>query len=153
MSIDRSALEQRFEEMGDDELLRRYASGDMTDLAKEVAAAELRRRGSPLDSGQLSDTADASEAFNDAVTRGGDLLCLVRLNNPLEAQVLCGCLEAEGIPALAGDAQLIQANPFLTQAIGGVRIMVYEVDLLRAQDVLKAFQRGDYALTEEDEPL
>ncbi|WP_430388071.1 putative signal transducing protein [Dyella sp. 20L07] len=149
MGIDRSTLQQRFKDMSDDELQQRYVSGDMTELAREVADAELRSRG-------LAPVLPAAQnepeiAKGESLSESGDVLCLARFINPLEAQVLCARLDAEGIPAVASDVNLIQANPFLTQAVGGVRVLVREVDFSRASEVLEAFRRGDFELADEDQ--
>lgn len=65
--------------------------------------------------------------------------------------MLCARLEAEGIPAVAGDAELTRANSFLTQALGGIRVLVHEANLSRAAEVWAALQRGDYALEESED--
>ena len=57
----------------------------------------------------------------------GDLVTVIRVFNALEAEMLRGCLEAEGIPATLGDVQTVQTDTLLTVALGGVRVMVPEV--------------------------
>lgn len=145
--MDRVTLRQRFEQMADDELLRRYRSGDMTDEAKEVALDELRARALIVGPAPLNAEAAAEESG-----AGVDVVCLARLLVPTDAHILCGLLEAEGIATVAGDAHLVQANPFLTMAVGGVRVLVYERDLARAREILRAWRDGDYALSEDERP-
>ncbi|WP_266158159.1 putative signal transducing protein [Dyella silvatica] len=146
MTAERAVLQQRFQQMADDELLRRYVSGDMTELALQVARDELISREVAL---------PLAEPARDELDRGdrrrGDVVCLTRFLVPTEAHILCARLNAEGIATVAGEANLLQANPFLTQAVGGVRVLVYEADLARAREIFQAFQRGDFALSE-DEP-
>lgn len=153
--MDEQALAARFSEMSDDELQRRYRSGDMTPLARQVAGEELRQRGLLDDEDEGGRAHRDIEADDSArVTDDdslGDVICLVRLHDLMEAQVLCARLEAEGIPAVAGDAELIRANGFLRQAPGGIRIMVHEANAERARQVWEALKRGDYALDEGDE--
>jgi hypothetical protein len=151
MEVNREALAQRFAQLDDEVLRQRLASGDMTPLAMEVAAEELRRRG--LIAVDRRNTTGRNVSAEPAVTnaeRLGDVVCLTRIRDLMEAQVLCARLEAEGIPAVAGDAELIRANSFLTQALGGIRVMVHEANLARARDVWAALQRGDYALDQNE---
>lgn len=49
MQIDRESLVQRYEDLVDAELLRRLRSGELTELAHEVAMAELQARGLNLE--------------------------------------------------------------------------------------------------------
>lgn len=49
MQIDRESLVQRYEDLIDAELLRRLRSGELTELAHEVAMAELQARGLSLE--------------------------------------------------------------------------------------------------------
>jgi hypothetical protein len=49
MQIDRASLVQRYEDLVDTELLRRLRSGELTELAHEVAMAELQARGLSLE--------------------------------------------------------------------------------------------------------
>jgi hypothetical protein len=146
MTAERAMLQQRFQRMADEELLRRYESGDMTELAMEIARDELISREVSLPE---PPPVEAEVATGNGY--GGDVVCLTRIRVPTEAHILCARLNAEGIATVAGDANLLQANPFLTQAVGGVRVLVYEADLARAREILQAFQRGDFALAE-DEP-
>ena len=76
----------------------------------------------------------------------GDLVTVARMYNPLEAEMLRGRLEAEGVPAMVADTQTAQVNPFYKLAIGGVRVMVPEAYLARAREIVRADARGDYAL-------
>jgi hypothetical protein len=147
--MDRTVLRQRFEQMADEELLRRYRSGDMTDEARQVALDELRSRA--LVVGPAPVETEVVEKAEDAPATGSDVVCLARFLVPTDAHILCGLLEAEGIATVAGDAHLVQANPFLTTAVGGVRVLVYERDVARAREVLHAYRNGDYALPEDGE--
>ena len=72
---------------------------------------------------------------------------VARLLDPLEAEMLRGRLEAEGVPAMVADTQTVQINPlFYKLAVGGVRVMVPEAYLARAREIVRADARGDYAL-------
>lgn len=150
--MDRIVLKQRFEQMADEELLRRYRSGDMTEEAKQVALEELRSRELMIGPAPLESASPEAEAAAEARREGMDVVCLARFLVPTDAHILCGLLEAEGIATVAGDAHLVQANPFLTTAVGGVRVLVYETDIVRAREILQAYRNGDYALQEDEFP-
>ena len=78
----------------------------------------------------------------------GDLVTVTRVFNSLEAEMLRGCLEAEGIPATLGDAQTIQTDTLLTVALGGIRVMVPTSFAEAARQTVDAFERGALAIDE-----
>lgn len=82
----------------------------------------------------------------------GPLALLARLLEPVQAYILQGRLQAEGIPVFLADSQLLQTNPLWTMAVGGVRVMVPEQLLGQAQEVMRALQEGRYALDEDAAP-
>jgi|GEM_PF-1046248 len=82
-----------------------------------------------------------------------DLVTVARVFNTLEAEMLRGCLEAEGIPATLGDVQTVQTDTLLTVALGGVRIRVPAPFADAARQTVEAFERGALAIDElPDEP-
>ena len=65
---------------------------------------------------------------------------------PMDANLVQGCLVAAGIPAVLADDNLTQLLP----ATGlGMRILVPEDYLRRAEAVLQAYERGEFALDED----
>lgn len=82
----------------------------------------------------------------------GGLETIAQFNDPVDAQLLQGRLQAEGIPAFLADANLIQTHRLLSIALGGVRVQVSADDLPRARAVLAALEAGDYALDENADP-
>lgn len=77
-----------------------------------------------------------------------ELVTVTRVFNTLEAEMLCGCLEAEGIPATLGDVQTVQTDTLLTVAMGGVRVMVPAPFADAARQTIEAFERGALAIDE-----
>ena len=151
MDRERTALRARFEQMSDEELLRRYHSGDMTPVAEGVAGDELRGRGLSLDPDPVRAVPDADPAPDQALFAvRRDVLCLKRFFSTIDAALLCGLLNAEGIMAVAADANMVRVNSALTHALGGVRVMVQETDMPRAREILQALERGEFALSEDD---
>jgi hypothetical protein len=90
----------------------------------------------------------ASESQADEEPPHGDLVTVTRVFNSLEAEMLRGCLEAEGIPATLGDAQTIQTDTLLTVALGGIRVMVPATFAQAARLTVAAFERGELAIDE-----
>lgn len=76
---------------------------------------------------------------------------VAQLLSPTDGYLLAGCLQAAGIPAFVADANLIQANYLLAIAVGGVRILVPSDRASEATEVIAAFNRGDYALADDDD--
>jgi hypothetical protein len=149
MTITRESLLERFQLLSDDELLALFQSGDLIDMAKDVAAAEMRRSGvdpaKPAAAPQAPSDDTLASADEDT-SAGGDLVLIARVFTPIEAHMLQSRLEAEGVPAVVADAHIVQANPFLTMAVGGVRVLVPESQVERAREIMQAIERGDYAL-------
>ena len=58
-------------------------------------------------------------------------------NYPVELAVIRGRLEAEGIDCFVQDELTIQANPFYSHALGGVKLQVRQSDLRRAMEILE----------------
>ena len=78
----------------------------------------------------------------------GELVTVTRVFNSLEAEMLRGCLQAEGIPATLGDAQTVQTDTLLTVALGGIRVMVPSSFADAARQTVDAFERGALAIDE-----
>ena len=51
-------------------------------------------------------------------------MLIARLFTALDAHLLQSRLEVEGVPAVVVDDNIVQTNPFLTLAVGGVRVFV-----------------------------
>ena len=81
----------------------------------------------------------------------GDFVTVAQFLNPTDAHIVCSCLEAAGVPAVVADANLMQMNSLWTVAFGGVRIRVPSTRATEAREVIDAFNRGDFALPDEDE--
>jgi hypothetical protein len=90
----------------------------------------------------------ASESDADAEPPHGELVTVTRVFNSLEAEMLRGCLLAEGIPATLGDAQTVQTDTLLTVAMGGIRVMVPTPFADAARRTVESFERGDLAIDE-----
>lgn len=83
------------------------------------------------------------------------LTTVARFTDPLEAQIACGRLRAEGIDAHVADAHMGLANWEWRLAVGGTRVLVDEADVEFARKVMRDLDAGRYALDDEstDEAL
>ena len=153
MTITRQSLLERYQLLSDQELLALFHSGDLIDLARDAAAEELRRRGVDLSKPAAELPADSKDSVGGADDEGaslsGDLVLIARFMNPVDAQLLQSRLEAEGVPAVVADDHIVQTNPFLTMAVGGVRVLVPESQVERAREIARAIERGDFALDDQ----
>jgi hypothetical protein len=73
---------------------------------------------------------------------------LTRFTSPTDAQLLHGCLEAEGIPAFLGNVDTMHALSYMGGAVG-VPLRVPSRLLAEARAVMKAWEAGEYALDED----
>ena len=146
MEIDKQYPIERFSALSNAELQRRITAGTLTALAEEVARAELASRG--VDVSPVLDAEPSVAAPPDDI----DLVMLFRTNDVFQANVLRMHLESEGIFARVWGEHLGVAHLIWSTAAGGVGVQVRSDQLELARDVLRAFERGDYALGEEEQP-
>jgi hypothetical protein len=62
--------------------------------------------------------------------------------DPMLAEIILGRLEANGIPCFLADENTLAANPFYNQAIGGIKIKVFEHDLEKCRAILADTDEG-----------
>lgn len=70
--------------------------------------------------------------------------------NPIEAHIIRGRLEAEGIPAFVIFEYHIWANWAISNAIGGVRVQVPSEFSKQAKTVIENINKGSYELSLEE---
>jgi hypothetical protein len=136
VEVSREELTERFRAFTDEELLRHLQSESLTPLATEVATAELRLRGiepqfpGGAASGTDGETPQGAQA---------DLITVSESWDPLQANVLRGRLESEGIAAY------VWSDPVGTpDARGGrARVVVERYQAEQAKSVIAAIERGD----------
>ncbi|MDP1612482.1 MAG: hypothetical protein Q8M11_15630 [Sulfuritalea sp.] len=143
MNADYADMVALFRQLTDEELLSRYRSKTLIDTAAALAAEEIRRRGLDLPMPELCEPEDREYA--------GDYELVARFLNPTDAYVLCSCLKMAGVPALVADAELVQTNSLWAVALGGARLLVPALHVGEAREVIAAFNRGEYALPDDDE--
>ena len=77
---------------------------------------------------------------------------VARYADPIEAQIACGLLQAEGIDVHLGDANMALANWEWRLAIGGVKLHVRDDQFEQAQEVIRRLDAGEFQLGAEDDP-
>jgi hypothetical protein len=141
----RRSLEETFRALADDELLRRCASGQLTEFAQSIALAELRARGLELPAEPHAPPKAEQQYL-------GDWVMIARYLAYTEAHMLKSLLEAAGIPATLGDAHLVQTDALLIPAMRGASVRVPASCAAKAREVEAAFKRGDFQLDDSFEP-
>ena len=145
----RLELSDAFREMSDEELAERWAAGQLTDLAMEVARAEFARRGiepPAIDAAQ-------PPADDDAAGEAIAFATVARSLMPAELQVLRARLESEGIPAFVADGEINRMNALWSIAVGGARLMVPREFETEARQIIALLKAGRFALRDgEAEP-
>lgn len=77
-----------------------------------------------------------------------DLVTIARFSFAYQAHMLAGKLEAEGIRAYIPDVNHVIVDPFIANALGGIRVQVLESDKEDALKVLQALENGVTPATE-----
>lgn len=142
---ERQDLEEMFQSLADEELLRRCASGELTDFAQSIAVKEVQARGLAL----LRETKESTDPGENYL---GDWIMIARYLSFTEVHLLKSRLESVGIPAMVGDAQLIQTDALLTPAMRGANVRVPAACVPEALEIVAAFKRGDFRLDDNFDP-
>jgi hypothetical protein len=72
-----------------------------------------------------------------------NLIALRRCASRQEAELLKSVLAADGIDSQIPDEYALGVNPGFTNAFGGVRLCVRDVDAKRAEELLNTIPTGD----------
>lgn len=83
----------------------------------------------------------------------GDFVCVATCDTPTEAHLLKGVLQSAGLSAHVADAHIVQANSWMTQAVGGVRVLVPASHAEDARKTIVEFHAGTYRLEGEEPPV
>jgi Putative prokaryotic signal transducing protein len=86
--------------------------------------------------------------LNEAVTH--DWVSVDGFTDAIHADIVRGRLEAEGIPALLANRHLVTADWTVSQALGGVRIMVPPEHVLAAREIIAQIDAGEFLDTDEE---
>lgn len=78
------------------------------------------------------------------------LITIGRYLNPIEAHIVKGRLEAEGVPAYVQHEHHIWAKWTISLALGYVKVQVRPKDVEASSAVIEKLQAGEYALADEE---
>jgi hypothetical protein len=93
---------------------------------------------------------EPGEPTSDDAVYLGDFVTVARMSTVTEATILRNSLAAAGIPAVVGDANFIQADTWMTAAVGGVRVLVPASLVQEAKSQIAELERGAYVLEGEE---
>ena len=149
MDVSEADLTEHFRILTDGALLERLQAGTLTPFAREIAEREARARGLEIPTAQPEADA-AAESDESYDTDDIDLVTIAKFENPLTANVLRACLDSHGIFAFIEGEHLGVANRLMSIR-GGTRLQVRSDQVAEAREVMAAFERGDFALDEDEE--
>jgi hypothetical protein len=78
--------------------------------------------------------------------------CVFTANGQVEAEQVRAFLEAAGIVSTLRGESLTKTHGMTITDLGKVEIFVAEPDADRANELLASVERGDFALTDDDDP-
>jgi putative signal transducing protein len=146
--MDRDTLVHDYRKISDEVLIDMWTSGKLTELARDVAASELKQRGIDLD--RLRETASGPDSEPEGSTSG--FVTVYRTLSLSEAQLLRARLEVEGFPPYVADEHTVQTDQLLAPAMGGFRVRVPREMADEARRLLSEIQAGKLALDDDGEP-
>ncbi len=86
--------------------------------------------------------------MNEAVKH--DWISVDGFTDAIHADIVRGRLEAEGIPAQLANRHLVTADWTVSQALGGVRIMVPSDRVIEAREVIAQIDSGEFLETDNE---
>ena len=146
MDDHREELSGTFSRMSDDELLERWRSGILTDVAVELVRAELASRGIVAPEFTRLEAVDEDPGPQHDVS----FVTVARSLEPYQIEMLRARLQAEGIDAFTVDAGINQVNALISIAVGGVRLMVPRESADEARRIIALLRSGGLALRDDD---
>jgi hypothetical protein len=147
MCSQRTELAEAFRSMGEDELIERWRSGNLTEIAVEVARAEFATRAIQVPPFEAAE----AHAVDRAAPSSVSFVMVARSLEPWQIEILRARLQAEGIDAFVADGGINKANPFYSIAVGGVRLMVPQASSAQALRIVELVRSGQFALRDDEE--
>lgn len=137
MKTEREDIVETYRAMSTEELLDHWESGTLTDLATQIAAAELTQRGVALPPVEKIDE-DAEPELGEET----EFETIDRSFTPTEMHILQGRLQADGIPAFVVDGDINQTYSLIAVAVGGVRLQVAKQHAEEARRIVNEVRSG-----------
>ena len=128
-SEEKKRLMSQYSSMSDEHLLQLAArSWELSDSAWEALEDELDRRGLELPTPEEIPQVETLEKRN--------LVLLRRFRDLPEALLAKGMLESAGIPSFLADDNMVRLDWFISNLLGGVKLMVSPEEFAEASRVL-----------------
>jgi hypothetical protein len=133
---EQARLERTYSEKGDLELAElALDAGNLTDVARGVLASELERRG--LDASPVrAHVADGEMREAGSSKISGPLVMVRRFRDLPEAFVAKSILDSAEIDSFLADENMIRIDWFISNLLGGVKLMVRPEDAESAATLL-----------------
>jgi hypothetical protein len=120
---------QRYTQMSDNELVKlALESAELSDAAWDALEDELDRRNLEIPGPEPSASASSPEFRN--------LVLLRRFRDVPEALLAKGMLEASGIECFLADENMVRMDWFISNLLGGVKLLVQPADFSKASRTL-----------------
>jgi len=146
MSNPRDDLTETYRDMSEEELMDRWATGNLTEVAMAVARAEfLKRRIQPPEMAP-AEIVEPETGIEETVI----FVTVARSLIPSELHILRARLEADGIRSFVADDNTTQANSLWSVAVGGARLLVAQELAEEARQIIDLMKSGKFALRESD---
>ena len=125
---ERLRLVEAYSKLSDGELEKIAGESDeLTDVAREVLQAEIVRRGLKFELTKQSGSEEIAVRH---------LVTLRKFRDLPEALLAKGSLESAGIECSLADDNMVRLDWFYSNAIGGIKLMVDQLDLEAAEQLL-----------------
>ena len=131
----RMRLEQEYARYSDESLLEAAELGrdEFQEGVYEIILAEIRRRGLQE---QVEERRQLKEEQRETEESGGELVMLRRFSFGHEAELAKAVLEEEGIETVIVSDDLGTVPPGISVGTGSAKLLVFEDDLERAEEIL-----------------
>lgn len=126
---EREVFAARYSQMSDGELIKlALESAALTDMAWDALEDELDRRHLEVPEPELSPQTSVPEKRS--------LIVLRAFRDVPEALLAKGSLEASGIECFLADENMVRMDWFISNLLGGVKLMVQPADFSKASRIL-----------------
>jgi hypothetical protein len=149
MNNNREDLVEIYKSFSDEEVVRLYSSGNLTELAKSVALNEIKFRHLPIPTVQSNSPNLVDVKLDNVVPLNSSMKVVASYLSPVEVDILQGLLEAQGVPAYPKYSGYSHPNILFPQDFQGCYISVPQEYIEQAATIIQDFKKGDFQLEEE----
>jgi putative signal transducing protein len=82
----------------------------------------------------------------------GELVVVRSFSHPHEAHLACSALHAAGVEAAVADSHIVAADWLVSNAVGGVKVVVRQEDAAQAREILETAAVVEDAIAESGAP-